>query len=293
MSCPQLLLSCVLYLSVALLAAPLSAFEPAEPTVEDDLQKQPAQERKERFTRWMREFAETTKIVETESGREDQPAKLVPHPVFRYSDEQRFIPDATLWVWTVEGRPAAFQKVEGNNHSGGQMWTICFASLSEDLVKVTWPGGREFQAQKPGVSFKPIPNGETPSDEPRTRTRQMKVLKDRFSGRLGPGANQGGGAETRFMTKPIFEYTEPDSMLARGAIFGMSATGTNPDLLVLIEARRDGEGKLRWEYACARMTAEPLIVRLDKAEVWSESSSGANNIAPGNWIYFFLPRGFE
>ena len=292
MSCLQFQLSCVLYLSVALVGAPLSAVEPAQQTVEDDPQTQAAQERKERFTNWMREFAEKTVIVQTKSGREDQPAKLVPHPVFRYSDEQRLIPDATLWVWTVDGHPAAFQKVEGNNYGGGQ-WTICFASLSEDLVKVTWPGGREFQAQKPGVAFKPIPSGETPSDEPRTRTRQMKVLKDRFSGRLGPGANEGGGAETRFMTKPIFEYTEPDSKLARGAIFGMSATGTNPDLLLMIEARRDGEGKLRWEYACARMTAEPLVVRLDKAEVWSESNSGPNNIAPGNWIYFFLPRSFE
>ena len=292
MSCSPRLLSCVLYMSVALLAAPLIAFEPAEQAVEDDSQKQAAQERKEMFTNWMRGFAEKTKIVDTRPGREDQPARLVPHPVFRYSDEQRFIPDATLWVWTVDGRPAALQKVEGNNQ-GGSQWTICFASLSEDLVKVTWPVGREFQAQKPGVRFKPIPNAESPSDNPRSRTRQMKALKDRFGGRLGPGANQGGGAATRFMAKPIFEYDEPDSTLPQGAIFGMSATGTNPDLLLLIEARRDGEGKLRWEYAWARMTAEPLVVRLDKAEVWSESSSGANNIAPGNWIYFFLPRSFE
>ena len=71
----------------------------------------------------------------------------------------------------------------------------------------------------------------------------------------------------------------------------MSATGTNPDLLLLIEAREDGDRKLRWEYAHARMTANWFRVRLDDTEVWSEedAASGAHE----NWLYFFLPRSFR
>jgi len=59
------------------------------------------------------------------------------------------------------------------------------------------------------------------------------------------------------------------------------------------EVRRDGDGKLRWEYAHARMTAEPVLVRLDGVEVWSEPASGPNSTAPGNWICYFLDRDCE
>jgi hypothetical protein len=109
---------------------------------------------------------------------------------------------------------------------------------------------------------------------------------DRFSGRLGVRGKLDGGAATRFMAKPIFEYAETESKLPRGAVFGMSSTGTNPDLLLLIEARTDDKGGLRWEYAHVRMTSASLIVWLDGAEVWSEGGTASNNAALGNWIYF-------
>jgi hypothetical protein len=242
----------------------------------------------------MRDFAESTAIrLAAGNGEPEQTAKLVPNPVFRYSDEERFIPDATLWVWTRDARPVAFQKVEGNNHGGGQMWTICFASLSDGLLNVRWPLARpphEYAARTPGVTFKPIPKADPPAETARKRTVQLRALKDRFSGRLGVNDQGKGGAETRTMAKPIFEYADPESKLPLGAIFGLSSTGTNPDLLLLIEARRDEAGAWRWEYAHARMTSASLRVRLDDDEVWAEG-----NATPGaldNWIYYFLRRDF-
>ena len=68
------------------------------------------------------------------------------------------------------------------------------------------------------------------------------------------------------MAKSIFEYSDPQSKLPLRAIFGMTSTGTTPDLLLLIEARRDVDGKLRWEYAHARMTSNSLRVRLDDTD---------------------------
>ncbi len=159
-----------LLLVAAVSAGPLLAFEPATQASGDeerDTQQQAAQQRRERYANGMREYAQGTKIVEAKAGRDGRPAELVAHPVFRYSDEPRFIPDATLWAWTIEGRPAAFQKVEGNNQGGGRLWTICIASASEDELHATWPGGRTFRTTRPGVTFKPIPNAEAPSDRPR------------------------------------------------------------------------------------------------------------------------------
>ncbi len=165
--------------------------------------------------------------------------------------------------------------------------------MTEGLLKVDWPYNRRFQAGKPGIKFAPIPNADPPADKARARTLQIKALKDRFSGRLNVNTEKQGGAETRFMARPLFEYSEPDSQLPRGGIFGMTSTGTNPDLLLIIEARPDENGKLRWEHAHARMTSATLVVRLDDVEVWSEGSSPANNTAPENWIYYFMEREFK
>lgn len=75
--------------------------------------------------------------------------------------------------------------------------------------------------------------------------------------------------------------------------FGMSSTGTNPDLLLLIEARPAAGGQLRWENALARMTSASIRVRLDDVEIWSEAGVPPNSSTPENWIYYFLTRSFQ
>ena len=259
---------------------------------EDEALDQAAKEQKERHAAWMRTYSEGTKIALVGQA-DDQPIKLVPNPIFRYSDEQQLIPYATLWVWTRNAHPVAFQKVEGNNFGGGQMWTICFVSLSEGLLNVHWPLGHEYASRTPGVTFKPIPGAEPPADSARLRSSQLKALKDCFTAWLSVDAAGKGGAATRTIAKPLFEYSDSDTKLPLGAIFGMSSTGTNPDLLLLIEARPDGDGKLRWEHAHGRITANSLVLRLDDQDIWSEVSVPTDPAGYDTWTYYFLRRDFK
>ena len=248
--------------------------------------------RKERYTNWMRDYAEKTKVkLIGGDGTQDEFAKMVPRPVFRYSDEEHRIPDATLWVWVRDSRPVAFQKVEGNNHGGGRQWTICFASLSEGLVNVSWQARPDFAAKKPGLKFNPITNADAPSDNPRLRKAQIKSLKDRFSARFGVKDDGTSGSEARIIAKALFEYEDEATKAPLGAIFGMTSTGTNPSILLLIEARKDKTGTLQWEYALARMTSFSIRARLDDNEIWAEPDAG--NGAFENWLYYFLRRDFE
>jgi len=266
---------------------------------EDDAVKKLAFERKERYSKWMRTYVERTQ-VELKDGNPDNDgdrrvAEMVPNPVLRYSDEEHLIPDATLWVWTSEGRPVAFQKVEGNDHGGGQQWTICFASVSDGLVNVEWPMDRSFASNNPGVTFRPIPDAEIPSENVRLRTAQIKMLKEQFSAGFGFKADGKGGAagwgEARILPKPLFEYSEPNAKMPRGAVFGVSSTGTNPAALLLIEARPGEVGKLQWHYGLARMTVVSVRASLKNVEIWSEPAD--NDPVSGRWTYFFLPREFR
>jgi hypothetical protein len=235
---------------------------------------------------WMQDYAGDTQIV-LKTGDGDEEAEVVPDPVFRYSDVEREIPDATLWVWTREARPVAFQKVEVNAHGGSSLWTICFASLSPDLVDVRWPAEpvrRTYESTAPGVTFRPIPDVDPPSDNPRLRSIQIKRLKDRFSARLDPAG------EARFMPRPIFEYEDPESKLQLGSIFGLSATGTNPDALLLIEARPYDENELRWEYAHARLTTNGVTLKCDDEVVWEDPPVPNNENVQANWTFYFMSR---
>ena len=53
-----------------------------------------------------------------------------------------------------------------------------------------------------------------------------------------------------------------------GAIFAY-ANGTNPELLLLLEARRQGDSPPGWWYAAARLGRAELILKLGPRDVWS------------------------
>src|SRR5688572_24616661 len=89
-----------------------------EPSADSDPDTAPSPVRE-----WMQEYAEATTVWI--DPIDNEVADLVPQPVFRYADQPRNIPDATLWVWTKDGRPVAFQKLEVDARPGFSQWTVC------------------------------------------------------------------------------------------------------------------------------------------------------------------------
>jgi len=262
----------------------------------DEIEKDEAKKRKERYTTWMRDFAKDTTLRVTMPGEDEETlADLVPNPIFRFNTKA-IADDGTLWIWTRDGRPVALQKEEVCNY-GGRLWTICFASVSEGIVTAHWPEARRYRATEPGVKYLPIPGTEAPSDKARTRTAQMKTIKDRFSGLNGRFvADEKGALELKPITSPLYEYADKDTKLPLGAIFSMveDKGEMNPGLLLILEARPDGKGKLRWEYAIVRLGMGQVLLRLDDKEVWRSSAVTSNrDQVHDNWTFYFIPRKFE
>lgn len=267
-----------------------------EPKVDEE--KKAAKERKERYEKWMREYSEGTTINLVGEGKEaGQTAKLAAQPVFRYSGDNIFADNATLWVWTHDARPVAFQKIEVNNIGGQQQWTICFGSVYEGLFDVHWPSGRHFSSRAPGVEFRPIPEAAAPSDDAKARTRQLKKLKDRFTGRVdGHGPRGVIKYDLKPLPTPIFEYADPKTGLPLGAVFSLvnhDKGELNPVFLLLLEAKSDGDGKLRWEYAARRLTIWSARLLLDEKEVFSLPIVQINDQVHDDWTFYMLPRDFE
>ncbi len=214
-------------------------------------------------------------------------AALHPSPLMKYTDVPRKIEMATLWLWQDEGRPVALGKVEAYQRKEGTKWMHCFASASSDLVDATWPGGRRFQADKPGVEWAAL-NGPEPQKTAAGRRLQLKELFRRFSATaINNGLN--ASEELRLLTRPLHEYSAPKRGVVQGALCGFAANGTNPDVIVVLEAVRPAEGKdapASWRYGVVPMTASSISVKLDKVEVFTRPNVVTEG-DHGNWMHFW------
>ena len=75
------------------------------------------------------------------------------------------------------------------------------------------------------------------------------------------------GPRRRFK-KPWLRYGKAGSGVDDGALFAFS-TGTDPEVVLMIESRPDPAGVLRWEYALAPMTSFEVKVSWKRNEVWT------------------------
>ena len=96
--------------------------------VQNDTAKAEVVQQAEALYKWTRKYAQDTHVTVLNKG-DGEAAELRAEPVMRYSDQPRFIADATLWVWSLRGRPVAIQKVEVNDTTATPLWTVCFAAL--------------------------------------------------------------------------------------------------------------------------------------------------------------------
>ncbi|MBS0203376.1 MAG: hypothetical protein JSS49_10785 [Planctomycetes bacterium] len=258
----------------------LARLGPAEePKPPDEIQNL----RKGKLLKWTREYSEKTRVTVLSDGQE-QAATLKMEPVMRYSDEPRFISDATLWIWSVNSRPVAIQKVEINDTAAVPHWQVCFGSFAESNISVKWSGDRTFKSKTPGWVFEPIPNAEKPAQRANARTLQLRSLSRRFGGSVYSNT-QKTNIEMRLLSKPTYEYIDPKSKLPVGAVFSLVSNGTNPTIFLAIEARRDKNGIEGWYHAHTRMTADTGALRLDDKTIWTFDDDKTDN-----WTYFPLPQ---
>jgi hypothetical protein len=217
-------------------------------------------------------------------GERSTKARVHPTPLMKYTDVPRQIEMATLWVWQDDGRPVALGKVEAYQRMGGPRWLYCLASASTGLVDARWADGHRFQARKPGIEWATI-DGPAPQETAAGRLRQMKDLFQRFSATTRDDVLKTSD-ELRPLARPLHEYSSPRHGVVHGVLCGFAANGTNPDVVVALEAVGDNGAAKAWRYGVIGMTASGISVRLDKAEVYARAYSRSPKDSD-TWTYFW------
>jgi hypothetical protein len=198
-----------------------------------------------------------------------QKLELRREPVMRYSSGGEAHGEA--YIWTHQGRPEIIGSIFSQPLDERQRRVMHeFHSLSLQALVNGKPGssGSGWQPQEPGITLAPVPDAPEPARTEARRLVQMRDLARRFSAHMFRQDSQ--LEELRLLPQPLFRY-EPaaDSPVVDGALFAYvwATIGTDPEVLLVIEARRRG-GSVQWQYAPVRFTNREAWVNYQKREVW-------------------------
>lgn len=198
--------------------------------------------------------------------RPDSAVTLVEEPVLRYTDNTRLLYESSLWMWSSGGRPSAVLAVEYYpKDPRGPRWLFEIASLSAERIAAQHETDLRWTAKEPGLKLGTLESAQRPAEKAVRRLAQMKEISRRFTAH--ETAAVGGRIELRLLTSPLFRYSDPDANIIDGAIFAL-ANGTNPEVLLVLEAHDVKDADSAWHYALVQLTGASVAVELDGKEVW-------------------------
>ncbi len=197
-----------------------------------------------------------------------QKLELRREPIYRWTNPTRVGGQiGEVFIWTHRGRPEVVGSIF--SHPDGDLRVFCheFHSLSTAVLVVDRDGPNRWEPQAPGVDLKPISGAAAPAPTAAQRLAQIRELSRTFSGRSLSDAGQAW--ELRLLPRPLYRYESTDPDVIDGALFALVSTaGTDPEIILVIEARRTDSGP-RWHFGAARFSDMSLWLKHKEEEVWN------------------------
>lgn len=213
-----------------------------------------------------------------------------PKPVLHWASPNDWSGD--LFIWHRGGRPEIVGCIlSGPQAAGDRIFFHEFHALTTaPLAPQRLPDGQDWIPRTAGLEFRPLPDAPVPAGTEKARLTQMRALARAFDVRT---QFDGAEWELRLLPQPMFRYQRPAENPSPewldGAVFTyVLTTGTDAEVLIIIEARKGPDGNWQWQYAPARITNRPAWIRLGEAEVWrvdSHSEQGGPITIPYTTFY--------
>jgi hypothetical protein len=224
---------------------------------------------------YVKEAAEYAIAVESAPQKE---LEFTKEPVFEWSNPVRNgVQQGVVFLWLRDGRPAALGCIftQPDAKFPGRKVIHEFHALDPEKLLVNRPNALNEWKPQAGLARTELPDAAAPAATPGARLVQMRRLAEEFTGH--ELERDGKRLELRLLPAPLYRYPAAQTGVVDGALFTLVSTdGTDPEVLLLIEARREG-GKLRWEYACGRFSNRSLYMQRKGKEVWASVMGGSNS----------------
>lgn len=193
---------------------------------------------------------------------------LLERPLLTYGDSARSNENGTLWAFGKTGRPLALLELyQPTGRTENWVHAVTLTSLSAVTMKT--PVAAKWTPETTQVSFKKITDAAAPAERESARLRQLKDLARRFDAHefWDPDNSR---FELRLLVQPVHRYHDAKAGIHDGAAFVL-AHGTNPEIVLLIEAQGETLEKAAWHYGFARVGSAEMHVALDGKEVWKQN----------------------
>jgi hypothetical protein len=210
-------------------------------------------------------------------------------PLLRWINKVVREDDGMLFRWTEgnKGRPVAtaqFFLVQTE-------WHHEFQSLSTDRFIARLDGedarGWTWEPNRAGLTFLRADRIGPPADSANARLRQMKTIADRFTASVDQEGTFANPEQLRLLTTPIYRYSATAQGILDGALFAF-VQGTNPEVLMQIEAHATAPATQVWRYGFARMSSYFLHVQQGGQLVWNVDREPVPSTDHGSPYFFRL-----
>jgi hypothetical protein len=200
--------------------------------------------------------------------------ELVAKPVFNWTnvvgEHTQF---GHLFVWTYAGRPEAIGTIFSTRDSqpGKRKLIHEFHTLSTGRLYPVTPETSRYQwTPERGIALVKCDEAPRVADSASQRLTQIRNIARSFAAESR--TRDGQTWELRLLPTPLLRYDAPKAQILDGAIFAMvSSAGTDPEVLLLIEARHaKGDDKSwQWHAAALRFSDKDLSVKRNDKLLWS------------------------
>jgi len=229
---------------------------------------------RERATDAARPDTPQQRIIETAAASyklyANEELTRLPNPLLHFDDAVTFSQHGSVYLWTdSRSRPLAIASFYFQA-DGARVDEFQSLATTEPL-KAEHEGLSVWNPKTTGIEFQALENQR---EVPTIKERRLAIMRDiarRFVASVID--RRAGRLELRLLPQPLYRYSDEEKGLVDGALFSY-AKGTNPEVLVLLEAREDGAGTRSWHYALARMSARGCNATLDGKEIWTLPAVG-------------------
>jgi hypothetical protein len=262
----SLLLSFVVLVACGgLIHRPIAGQDPPE---KDEVTEGDADDEAKATKEAIAEVADVFERVKIESfaSSEWKTSRLAEKPALTFGDPTRGNTRGTLWTWGEKGRPSVVAEVYRVSTFDG--WVLVFFNTSGGKVKASLDGNDWWNENQSTSKFEDLADTPKPAATNAARQRQIKSIAGRFSAHQfwDPDNSR---FELRAIERPLLTYADPENGILDGALFTF-ANGTNPEILLMVEARAGSNGKPdRYQFAVGRLAHAELHLAFDEKEIYS------------------------
>ena len=190
--------------------------------------------------------------------------------VLRWNYPIRNVDDAAAFIWLNKEQPAAVATVMSYRDRAQNLRRAYeFLSLSPDRLSAVKSGQLVWHPEKPGLTWRDVPEAPPPADSPAARRRQMHDLSAKFQVSVESDNNR---YELRLLAQPLYRYQDGPADILDGSLFAL-VEGTDPELILALKSSAE---EPKWRFATGRLTRWAIEIRYqDKVVGEYEPISGA------------------